>query len=175
MYRDNNRVVIIPEAVALMKRWNVKDSLAKILTCPCGVQFITRSKRVLWHSAKCRKQYYRVVDGRLEWIKDRTNRVVLYAFPGTHTKREWLMKLVLARYLCYWCELELSGRNITKDHLQPLSRGGSNSIDNLVPSCRPCNSSKGSQTAAEFRSRLEQKALAAALKSTDDSAPFYGY
>lgn len=30
----------------------------------------------------------------------------------------------------------------TWDHIVPISRGGTNSHDNLQPACRPCNSSK---------------------------------
>ncbi len=31
------------------------------------------------------------------------------------------------------------------DHLQPLVRGGAHQIENLAPSCRPCNRSKGAR------------------------------
>ena len=39
----------------------------------------------------------------------------------------------------------------TIDHLIPLFRGGTNEITNLVPSCRPCNSSKGSKLVSEWK------------------------
>ena len=35
----------------------------------------------------------------------------------------------------------------TADHLVPLARGGSNDIENLMPSCLPCNRSRGSRAA----------------------------
>lgn len=41
--------------------------------------------------------------------------------------------------------------NITVEHLIPLSRGGRHSVGNLAPSCKSCNSSKGTRTVMEFR------------------------
>lgn len=40
------------------------------------------------------------------------------------------------------------------DHRTPLTRGGANSIDNIIPACRKCNTEKGQLTEAEFRARL---------------------
>lgn len=36
------------------------------------------------------------------------------------------------------------------DHQLPRSRGGKDDFDNLVPSCGPCNISKGTMTAEEY-------------------------
>lgn len=36
------------------------------------------------------------------------------------------------------------------DHVIPESRGGPTELDNLVPACRPCNSSKGTKTPEEW-------------------------
>lgn len=43
------------------------------------------------------------------------------------------------------------------EHLVPKSKGGTDNIDNLVPSCRGCNSSKGGKKLEDFRLFLEQK------------------
>jgi len=65
---------------------------------------------------------------------------------------------------CFYCGIKLppdtdyiengivysSTRNWDIDHLVPLSRGGSNHNDNLVPSCKPCNREKGTQTYTEY-------------------------
>ncbi len=40
------------------------------------------------------------------------------------------------------------------DHRTPLSRGGANSIDNVLPACGRCNREKGQLTEEEFRARL---------------------
>lgn len=42
-------------------------------------------------------------------------------------------------YRCAYCN---EVRELTMDHIVPLTRGGSHSIDNIVPACVPCNSSK---------------------------------
>jgi len=44
--------------------------------------------------------------------------------------------------LCAYCRSE---RATTVDHLRPKSKGGSSLRSNLVPACRSCNHSKGSE------------------------------
>lgn len=38
----------------------------------------------------------------------------------------------------------------TMDHIFPLSRGGTHTVDNLWPACRSCNSQKGNKTVLEY-------------------------
>lgn len=47
------------------------------------------------------------------------------------------------------CGIFLSA--LTPDHVVPLSRGGTNYIDNIQPLCGPCNSQKHAKT-IDFRS-----------------------
>lgn len=49
---------------------------------------------------------------------------------------------------CAYCRK--SGMALEIEHITPKSRGGSNRVDNLTLSCRPCNVAKGNKTAAEF-------------------------
>lgn len=43
------------------------------------------------------------------------------------------------------CVICLSDKRIEVDHITPLSKGGTNSIDNLQPLCKSCNSAKGNR------------------------------
>lgn len=48
---------------------------------------------------------------------------------------------------CYYCGKK---QKLTVDHIVPLSRGGSNSPDNIVLACRSCNSSKNDRLPHEW-------------------------
>jgi len=48
---------------------------------------------------------------------------------------------------CAYCGSTLE---LQWDHIIPLSRGGPDTIDNLVRACRKCNASKGSKTPSEL-------------------------
>jgi len=60
----------------------------------------------------------------------------------THTKGEWQEMVDFFNNLCCNCESEVIGKPC-KDHIIPKSSGGSNSIRNVQPLCRECNTSKG--------------------------------
>lgn len=51
---------------------------------------------------------------------------------------------------CVYCGKPLTRREVTRDHVIPESRGGSNERYNIAPACADCNSEKGSLTAAEY-------------------------
>lgn len=52
---------------------------------------------------------------------------------------------------CYYCGKAISGRNKTVDHKTPISKGGTNKLDNLCMCCQSCNSKKGNKTEADFK------------------------
>ena len=47
------------------------------------------------------------------------------------------------RNLCLYCGDEHLDRELTRDHVLPRSRGGSDQWDNVVAACRRCNHRKG--------------------------------
>lgn len=70
---------------------------------------------------------------------------------GSHTRAQWLARVAFHGWRCRYCAKELTRRTLTKDHLIPLARGGSDWPANLVPACRSCNCRKQDRTASEFR------------------------
>ncbi len=55
------------------------------------------------------------------------------------------------RHLCCYCGDWYAGRSglLTRDHVMPLSRGGSDIWDNVVTSCRACNQKKDDRMVEE--------------------------
>lgn len=69
---------------------------------------------------------------------------------GSHTTSEWREKCELLGDVCFYCG---ESKPLAREHKVPISRGGSNEIRNIVPSCGSCNSKKGTLTAAEYLAR----------------------
>lgn len=59
--------------------------------------------------------------------------------PGV-SEEEFRSKLEEYNFSCAYCGC--ADQKLTADHVVPMSRGGMDSIENIVPACLPCNSSK---------------------------------
>lgn len=68
---------------------------------------------------------------------------------GAHTKRDIERQYQSQRGRCYYCECDL-GNGYHTDHIIPLVRGGSDSMENIVLACAPCNQSKGTKLPHEW-------------------------
>lgn len=68
---------------------------------------------------------------------------------GSHSAEAWRQMLDLFGHKCLCCS---KTQNLTRDHVQPLSLGGSDDIANLQVLCRRCNKSKYTRR-TDFRSR----------------------
>ena len=113
-----------------------------------------------------------VIDGKAEIVEAESGRVVRserLTFPRPavirltkfiHVPRRFRRQVtntfLFARdhYRCQYCGrhvLELKPREaLTRDHLQPLSRGGTNEWSNVVTACSPCNTRKGNHLPNEI-------------------------
>lgn len=60
-------------------------------------------------------------------------------------------KNVFARdkHVCQYCGKKFATSNLTLDHVQPRSKGGKNSWDNLTTCCKSCNVRKADKTTYE--------------------------
>ena len=71
--------------------------------------------------------------------------------PGEFSAEQWQALVRVYDFRCGYC-----GRvkPLHADHRTPISRGGPNTIDNIIPACKRCNSRKHNKTEAEFRAWL---------------------
>ena len=58
------------------------------------------------------------------------------------------------KFACQYCSCNLNAGNATLDHVLPVSRGGGDSWENLVASCKKCNAKKSNQTPKEAGMKL---------------------
>ena len=80
--------------------------------------------------------------------KDQAYRARRSAAAGSFTGAEWLELLAHCGGVCSYCG---KAGPLEVDHRLPLSRGGTNFIDNILPACRSCNGRKHKMTETEFR------------------------
>ncbi len=62
--------------------------------------------------------------------------------------RWWQQKT--ASGICHYCQRKVAIRELTMDHVVPLSRGGHSVKGNLVPCCKECNTAKKSDLPPEL-------------------------
>jgi len=65
--------------------------------------------------------------------------------------------MVRDRYQCAYCG---TNRNLTIDHITPVSKGGKSSFENCITACKSCNNKKGNRLPSEANMFLNKKAYA---------------
>ncbi len=68
----------------------------------------------------------------------------------THWWRNKLQKGV-----CYYCNREVGRKQLTMDHVVPVSRGGKSKKGNIVAACKECNNKKKYMLPVEWDTYLK--------------------
>jgi 5-methylcytosine-specific restriction endonuclease McrA len=74
-------------------------------------------------------------------------------------KSQWWKNRV-GRGECYYCDKQFPPKELTLDHIVPVSRGGRTTKGNCVPCCKECNNRKQALTPVEwdeFVAKLENE------------------
>lgn len=56
--------------------------------------------------------------------------------------------------LCLYCAIQFPTRDLTRDHITPLSQGGLDVWNNVATACRRCNNHKGGRTPEQAAMKL---------------------
>lgn len=127
---------------------NWKGGLVRRACEACGAAFAVKPHRIGYRSVKycsdaCRRKTERIYPdaqtkrregGRRHNACKRAGRAI-----RTHTHQQWLDLLRRAKHRCVKCGAK---KDMTRDHIIPLSKGGHDGITNIQPLCRGCNSRK---------------------------------
>lgn len=76
----------------------------------------------------------RALDIRARYVQRRK------AAGGSHSEGEWQQRLAAYGHRCAYCGV--ANKALIKEHVVPVSWGGTNDAINLVPACQPCNARK---------------------------------
>lgn len=99
------------------------------------------------------RAYRKTEKGRaLKRVQDRNRYALKQQASGAHTVQQLKEQYMRQKGRCYWCKTDLRKEIRTPhiDHILPLSRGGSNNIDNLVIACHHCNESRNNRLPHEW-------------------------
>lgn len=90
------------------------------------------------------------------------------------TSSAWRKVLEHFNFRCGYClgNYKQCGR-LTVEHMLPISRGGDNNIENLIPACRRCNGEKGSKNLLEFLLYTAARRSAVNKRSTPNGSRQY--
>lgn len=75
----------------------------------------------------------------VSWLKNKRNRMPKI---GSHSWGEWELLKNQYGYRCPSCGKTEPSIKLTEDHIIPLSKGGTDYIENIQPLCKRCNCKK---------------------------------
>lgn len=121
---------------------------------------IKNKERLAKYIKKYSKKYYKE-NPHVQRISYQRRRAAQQKLPYTLTQKQWEQIKEDFGYKCAYCGIseqeyfKISDEQLHQEHFVPLSRGGEYTHNNIVPSCRSCNSSKNNTDFKEWYPNYE--------------------
>ena len=98
------------------------------------------------HAAK-NKRFHQTHPGKASEYSNRRRALKQGAALNDFTDTQWQAMKAAYGHQCVYCPLickacQKQTHRLTQDHITPLSKGGPNTLTNIVPACQSCNSKK---------------------------------
>lgn len=86
--------------------------------------------------------------------RSRKRRARIQGLEEHFTEEQFLKKFHELGEKCYYCGKSLTVKEVQRDHYIALAKGGSDTIDNIVPCCSTCNVRKRTKDPVQFMKTL---------------------
>jgi len=139
MYLEKNREVV--NARKAVYRTNNKDKIAVNNT-----QWQNSNKE----KVQGYKNKWSLANPEKRAIIKNNRRARILAVGGVLSSGLYERLFILQKGICIACKCSLKKGSTHLDHIKPISRGGSNTDDNIQLLCQPCNNSKGAKDPLVF-------------------------
>ena len=92
-----------------------------------------------------------IKEKKKQWVSENKDKGISYRqkrkalkchLPNTLTIQQWKIIKLQFNNRCAYCGKELP---LAQEHFIPISKGGEYTVNNIIPSCQSCNSSKGNR------------------------------
>ena len=90
-------------------------------------------------------------------VQRRARRAREHGASGSFTWDAFTKLALSLGNVCAYCGQGNNGRPLEPDHVLPLNLGGHDGITNILPCCRPCNSTKGDRTPRQWMTYCKRR------------------